>query len=142
MHKTYTDSEVSALLQQHGVVPTVQRVLITQTLLDRGAHLTAEDVFQAVNKESPGVSKATVYNTVGLLARKGVIREVIADPSKLFYDPNTVPHHHFYDETSGELIDIDAKDVRVTGLPPLPENAELKSVDIVVRVKRVTKSTG
>src|SRR5258706_2950264 len=142
MHKTYTDSEVSALLQQHGIVPTVQRVLITQTLLNRDAHLTADDVFQAVNEESPGVSKATIYNTVGLLARKGVIREVIADPSKLFYDPNTTPHHHFYDETSGELIDIDAEDVRVTGLPPLPANAQFKSVDIVVRVKRIAKHTG
>ncbi len=141
MDNNYSDSQVLALLQQHGIVPTVQRVLITQTLLNRGAHLTAEDVFRAVNEESPGVSKATIYNTLGLLARRGAIREVIADPSKLFYDPNTTPHHHFYDETSGELIDIDAKDVRVTGLPPLPEDAELKSVDIVVRVKRVPKST-
>src|SRR5438046_2037278 len=126
MRNTYTDSDVYALLEQHGVSPTVQRVLITQTLLNCGTHLTAEDVFQTVNKESPEVSKATVYNTVGLLARKGIIREVVANPNKLFYDANTVPHHHFYDETTGELIDIDAKDVRVIGLPPLPENAELK----------------
>src|SRR5881394_88351 len=131
MRQTYTDMDISGLLERHGVSPTVQRVLITQTLLNSGAHLTAEEVFQTLNKESAGVSKATVYNTVGLLARKGVIREVVANPNKLFYDANTAPHHHFYDETTGELIDIDAADVRVTGLPPLPENAELKSVDIV-----------
>jgi Fur family transcriptional regulator, iron response regulator len=139
MSRTYTDADVSLLLERNGVAPTVQRVLITQTLLNSGAHLTAEDLFTTVNKESPGVSKATVYNTVGLLARKGVIREVIADPNKLFYDGNATPHHHFYDETTGELIDIDAKEVRVTGLPPLPDDAELKSVDIVVRVVRTPK---
>ena len=64
-------------------------------------------------------SKATVYNTLNLFLRKKLIREVIVDPSKVFYDPNPDPHHHFYNVDTGELTDIDARDIRVSGLPAL-----------------------
>ena len=73
-----------------------------------------------MNAADRRVSKATVYNTLRLLTEKGVIREVIADPSRVFYDPNTSVHHHFYDVASGELTDIDAAQIQVTQLPPLP----------------------
>lgn len=133
--KIHSDTEIARLLVEHGINPTPQRVLITRTLFLQGTHLAAEDVFQTVNVGSTSVSKATVYNTLGLLASKGLVREVIADPARVFYDPNTSPHHHLYDEVSGELTDIDAKDLDVTGLPSLPEGAKLAGVDIVVRVR-------
>jgi Fur family iron response transcriptional regulator len=76
-----------------------------------------------------------VYNTLGLLAEKGLVREVIADPTKVFYDPNTAPHHHFYDVSTGELRDIDASQVQVSGLPPIPEGAVLEGVDVIVRYR-------
>jgi len=97
--------------------------------------MSAEDVFRIVNADNNHVSKATVYNTLGLLAEKGVIRQVIADPAKVFYDPNTSPHHHLYDEGSGKLSDIDATDVRVTGLPPLPAGTSLQGIDVIVRFR-------
>ncbi|MFL6621706.1 MAG: Fur family transcriptional regulator [Sulfurifustaceae bacterium] len=134
--RNYTDSEVSSLLRERGISPTAQRVLITRTLFARGTHLAAEDLFRTVNKDTPNVSKATVYNTLGLLASKGIIREVIADPTRVFYDPNTAPHHHLYDEVSGELTDIDAAEVDISSLPALPENAELRGVDVIIRIRR------
>ena len=137
--KDYTEAEVSALLRQRGISPTAQRVLITRALFTRGTHLAAEDVFRTVNQDSPNVSKATVYNTLGLLARKGVIREVIADPTRVFYDPNTAPHHHLYDEVSGELTDIDASQVNISGLPVLPDDAQLRGVDVIIRIRRGVK---
>lgn len=97
--------------------------------------MSAEDVFRAVNAETQHVSKATVYNTLGLLAERGVIREVIADPTRVFYDPNTSPHHHLYDEGTGELTDIDATELKVSGLPELPEGATLQGVDVIVRFR-------
>lgn len=136
---SHNEADVARMLQERGINPTAQRVLITRVLLGRGTHLAAEEIFRAVNKDSPSVSKATVYNTLGLLARQGIIREVIADPERVFYDPNTAPHHHLYDEVSGELTDIDAADVSVTDLPRLPEGAELQSVDIIIRVRRNPK---
>ena len=134
--QTYTNADIVALLRRHGISPTSQRVLIARMLFSHGVHYSAEDVFRIVNKDGPQASKATVYNTLGLLASKGVIREVIADPERVFYDPNTAPHHHFYDEDTGELTDIDAQDVHVTGLPPLPKGANLQGVDVIVRLRQ------
>jgi len=132
----YTDAEAGSLLVEHGINPTPQRVTITRLLFAQGVHMSAEDVYREVNATDQQVSKATVYNTLGLLAQKGVIREVIANPTKVFYDPNTSPHHHFYDEETDALTDIDAKDVRVLGLPPPPPGANLQSVDVIVRLRQ------
>jgi Fur family iron response transcriptional regulator len=76
-----------------------------------------------------------VYNTLGMLAREGVIREVIADPDRVFYDPNTEPHHHFYDTKTGQLTDIPAQDIRLSSLPSLPQGAELEGVDVIIRLR-------
>ena len=134
--KHYTEADAGRLLLAHGINPTPQRILITRLLFEQGIHMSAEDVYQRVNEADRQVSKATVYNTLGLLAAKSVIREVIANPSKVFYDPNTAPHHHFYDEDTGALTDIDATDVQVVGLPPLPPGADLRAVDVIVRFRQ------
>lgn len=133
--KHIAESEIIGLLRQHNISPTSQRVLITRVLISRCTHLSAEDVFQLVNADNHSVSKATVYNTLGLLAEKGVVREVIADPSRIFYDPNTEPHHHFFDVTTGQLTDISANQINVSGLPPLPAGAQLEGVEVIVRLR-------
>ena len=130
-----SDTEVVTLLRSHGIHPTAQRVLIARVLFTHCTHLSAEDVYRLVNTENRRVSKATVYNTLGLFADKGVVREVIADPTRIFYDPNTAPHHHFFDVTTGELTDISAEQIHVSGLPPLPNGAQLEGVDVIVRTR-------
>jgi len=60
-----------------------------------------------------------VYNTLNLFLEKKLIREVIVDPNKVFYDPNTEPHYHMYD-CKAEAHRHRCSDVRVTGLPTLP----------------------
>jgi Fur family iron response transcriptional regulator len=134
--KSESPIDVAGLLRRHGIQPTSQRLLITRLLFERCTHLSAEEVFRLVNATDRRVSKATVYNTLGLLTEKGVIREVIADPSRVFYDPNTAPHHHFFDVETGALRDIDADQVQVTKLPPLPDGADLERVDVIVRLRR------
>jgi Fur family iron response transcriptional regulator len=108
---------------------------IAELLFGRHQHLSAEDVFNLVNGDSARVSKATVYNTLGLFAERGLIREVIADPTRIFYDPNTAPHHHLYDESTGTLTDIPAAQVQISGLPALPEGMRMEGVDVIVRVR-------
>jgi Fur family iron response transcriptional regulator len=127
--------DVVALLRSRDINPTSQRVEIAHVLFSRHSHYSAEDVFTAVNRDQPQVSKATVYNTLGLFAEQGLIRQVIVDPSKVFYDPNVVPHHHFYNMATGELSDIDGHDVQISGLPPLPEGVRMEGVDVIVRLR-------
>jgi Fur family iron response transcriptional regulator len=132
----YSETDIADLLRRHGINPTTQRVLIARLLLARCTHMSAEEVYKAMNADGRRVSKATVYNTLGLLAQKGIVREVIADPNRVFYDPNTAPHHHFFDVTTGVLHDIDASQVQVTGLPPVPEGTVLEAVDVIVRLRQ------
>ncbi|NOX90945.1 MAG: transcriptional repressor [Gammaproteobacteria bacterium] len=129
---------VNALLAQHGIAPTQQRRQIAQILFARPQHLSADQVLGRVNQNGIVASKATVYNTLGLFARKGLVREVIVDPNKVFYDSNISAHHHFYNIDTGLLQDIDSQELVLQGLPTLPAGVELDSIDIIVRV-RTTK---
>lgn len=135
--KAYSKAEIAGLLREHEINPTSQRIDIAQALYLRGEHVSAEDMFTMVNSESAHVSKATVYNTLGLFAKRGLIREVVADPARIFYDPNTTPHHHFYDLSTGKLLDIPADEVQISTLPNLPDGMRMEGVDVVVRVRPV-----
>lgn len=126
---------VIELLKRHGITPTQQRIEIAQILFSRPQHLSAEQVLVVVNQQGPLVSKATVYNTLGLFARKGLVREVIVDPSKVFYDSNTSDHHHFYNVDTGALTDIHVDNVPLGDLPRLPEGTEAEGVDVIIRLR-------
>ncbi|WP_173068888.1 Fur family transcriptional regulator [Sulfurimicrobium lacus] len=123
------------LLRQHGINPTHQRIEIAFALFSHQEHLCADQVMAIVNAKHSETSKATVYNTLNLFQEKKMIREVIVDPSKVFYDPNTHLHHHFYNVATGELTDIDVDDIGLTGLPQLPPGLVTEGVDIIVRVR-------
>ena len=127
-------SKVVEILREHQISPTQQRVKIAQILLAKHQHLSADQVLSTVNSERNKVSKATVYNTLGLFARKGLVKEVIVDPTKVFYDSNTRDHHHFYNVESGELTDIDANSVDL-GLPELPPGVVSAGVEVIIRVR-------
>ncbi len=132
----YSRDNMAELLRAHDINPTHQRIEIAYALFSRQEHLSADQVMTIVNDRHAETSKATVYNTLNLFLEKGLIREVIVDPSKVFYDPNTGPHHHLYEVDSGRLTDIDADDVRIEGLPALPKGMQTVGIDLIVRVKR------
>ena len=133
------ENEIIDLLRSHDISPTHQRVEIARVLLSRHQHLSAEQVLARVNEYQAVVSKATVYNTLGLFARKGLIKEVIVDPTKVFYDPNTRPHHHFYNVDTGTLMDIEADEVCLERLPSAPEGMEPDGVEVIIRLRNSEK---
>jgi len=122
-------------LESRDIIPTPQRVEIARILLTRPRHLSAEQVLCALAKGDLTVSKATVYNTLGLFAEKGLVREVIVNPSKVFYDSNCSDHHHFYDVDSCTLEDISAGEIALGGLPEMPDGKVVDRVDVIVRVR-------
>jgi Fur family iron response transcriptional regulator len=127
--------QAAEILEARGITPTPQRIEIARILLARPQHLSAEQVLCILKQGELSVSKATVYNTLGLFAEKGLVREVIVDPSKVFYDSNCGDHHHFYDVDSCTLTDIDARDVDIDGLPDVPDGKVVERVDVIVRVR-------
>lgn len=135
MHQQYTRDNMAELLRRHSINPTHQRIEIAHALFSRQEHMSADQIMTIVNTRHSETSKATVYNTLNLFLEKKLIREVIVDPSKVFYDPNTCEHHHYYDVVSGKLTDIHADDLTVTGLPKLPEGMVTDGIDIIVRIR-------
>ena len=123
------------LLLEYGITPTQQRIEIAHILFARPQHVSAEQVLSQLNSEQQKASKATVYNTLGLFARKGLIREIIVDPTKVFYDSNTSDHHHYYNVDTGMLSDIEDGHMLVSNLPALPEGTVAERVDIIYRVR-------
>jgi Fur family iron response transcriptional regulator len=130
-----TRDEVIARLEAHQILATPQRVEIARVILHRRQHLSADQVLARVKQLGQRVSKATIYNTLGLFAEKGLIREVIVDATKVFYDSNTDPHHHFYNVDTGALTDFEAEQIAITSLPELPAGTEAAGVDVVVRLR-------
>ena len=130
-----TRDNVKDVLRAHGINPTHQRVEIALALQSRSEHLCADQVLAIDNERHPATSRATVYNTLNLFVQKGLVREVIVDPSRVFYDPNKRPHYHLYDVRTGRLTDISAEGVQVTGLPELPTGVVTEGVEIVLRVR-------
>lgn len=130
-----TRENVAELLRQHGINLTHQRIEIGYALLENRRHPSADEILAMVNARHVETSKATVYNTLKLFLEKGIIREVIVDASKVFYDSNTSEHHHFYNVATGELADIPAAGVHIEGLPPLPPGMVTEGIDIIVRTR-------
>ena len=133
----YNRDNLADKLRAHGINPTHQRIEIAHALFSRGEHLSADQVMAIVNERHSETSKATVYNTLNLFVGKKLIREVIVDPNKVFYDPNTSPHYHLFDVESGKITDIDAAAIRVSGVPSLPAGMVTEGMDIIIRVRPV-----
>ena len=127
--------DTAALLRARGINPTQQRIEIAQLLLARPQHLSAEQILALVNKERPLASKATVYNTLRTFAEQGLINEVIVDPTRVLYDSNTGPHHHFYNLDTGTLTDVGADQLAISTLPSLPVGTVPAGVEVIIRVR-------
>ena len=127
--------DISATLLRFGISPTPQRVEVAALLLERTQHLSADQVLARLLENDAPVSKATVYNTLGLFAARGLVREVMVDATKVFYDSNTSSHHHFFNIDDGTLLDVASGDVVIDQLPDAPAGTRTDSVDIVIRVR-------
>ena len=129
-------SQARAILEQHGVRPTSQRLQVAEMLLTSPKHMTAEQILARL-RQSPGrVSKATVYNTLKLFVDHGLARQIHADPERCVYDSTMTPHHHFQDLDTGEMIDIRPEDLAFAKMPPLPPGTEIADVEVVIRLRR------
>ncbi len=123
--------EVTDLLRTRGINPTTQRVEIAYLLLREPQHLCADEIFSRLNKEYEQVSQATVYNTLRLFVEKGVSRELIFSPDRIYYDSNTAPHHHFIDVDTGQILDVPMNAVNYPEIEGL--DAEILNVSLIIR---------
>lgn len=125
---------VVSLLRQFDISPTRQRVEIAEYLFQCHQHLSADQILEGVTDLGAHVSRATVYNTMGLFSRKGVVREVLIDRERVFYDSNLEDHQHLYNIETGELTDIYDADLIGIAVPNLPDGCKVVATDVVFKV--------
>lgn len=119
-------------LREHGIQPSSQRVAIAEYVLFTGEHPGADDVWARVQKVLPVVSRATVYNTLNLFVRKGLLKQLVLAEGRVVFDPKTDKHHHFVDDATGEIHDVPWDAVKVTDTPKLP-GYEITEYQVVLR---------
>jgi len=136
--KVREQSEAAATrLREAGLRPTRQRIELASLLFAQGhRHLTAEALHAEAAKAGAKVSLATVYNTLNQFTDAGLLRQVVVDAARSYFDTNTGEHQHFFVEEEDQLIDIPGEAITVSGVPTPPKGTSLSRVDVVVRVRR------
>ena len=129
-------SDVLARLKAVGLRPTRQRLALAKLLFDgQDRHVTAEALHAEAQAAKVRVSLATVYNTLHQFTSAGLLREVVVDPGRSYFDTNSTDHHHFFFEDRGTLQDIPGETVSLHGVPDSPVGTKISRVDVVVRVR-------
>ncbi|TCS65065.1 iron response transcriptional regulator IrrA [Varunaivibrio sulfuroxidans] len=123
-------------LRTVGLRPTRQRLALAKLLFEGGdRHVTAEMLHAEALGSAIRVSLATVYNTLHQFTGAGLLREIVVDSSRSYFDTNNGMHHHYYFEKSGKLEDIPDDMIDVVGLPGIPQGTRLQRIDVVVRLE-------
>lgn len=127
---------ISKTLSAAGLRPTRQRLALAALLFNGSdRHVTAERLFDEAIAARLSVSLATVYNTLHQFTAAGLLREIAVDGAKVYFDTNVSEHHHFLNEETGELLDIEDGLMQMGKLPPSPKGLRVARVDIVIRLR-------
>ena len=122
-------------LRSSGLRPTKQRLIICKVLFDRKDtfHFTIDKLKKKIEKNTKSkISLATVYNTVHAFKNNGYLKEISLQGNKTFFDTNSTNHHHFYDQDTGDLMDIKNEDILLNKLPLAPKGKRIKKVEVTI----------
>ena len=132
-NRPYT--EVISRLRTAGLRPSRQRVALAKLLFEGcNRHVTAESLLAEAKKENVKVSLATVYNTLHQFTNAGLLREIVVDANRCYFDTNVTEHHHFFFEDTNRLEDIHGDDITISKFPAPPTGKTLRRVDVVIRI--------
>jgi len=99
--------EIKKILQRRGIKPTFQRIKILEYLQRCDSHPTVDMIFTMLYKKVPTLSKATVYNTLDIFRKHGLVSVLTISETELRYDYSEMHHHHFYCKKCFKIFNID-----------------------------------
>ena len=127
--------DLAELLRTHGIQPSAQRLAVAAYVLATDAHPSAEDVLHMAKANLPMIARATVYNTLNLFVKKGLLRELVLAEGRCVFDCNVEAHHHFIDEATGDIHDVPWDAVKVSRVERLA-GYDVKEYMVVMRGTR------
>jgi len=131
-------AEFKDKLRLSGLRPTKQRLKICELLFNRNKtfHFTINDLAKSISTHiNEKISLATIYNTVHAFKKKGYLKEISINSDKSYFDTNTKIHHHFFDNSTKELIDIDDDEVEKIKINRSLPGKKITSVEVLVKVE-------
>ena len=126
-------------LRNSGLRPTKQRIKICEVLFNRERtfHFSINDLTKIIqNQINQKISLATVYNTVHAFKKKGYLKEINLGNNTSYFDTNTSSHHHFYDEDTKELIDINSQEVEIKNTPVPPSGKKIEDIEVTIKISK------
>ena len=133
------NNEIVNKLRSSKLRPTKQRIRIGEFLFKREKtfHFTVDKLNKILNKkDSEKISLATIYNTVDAFKKAGHLKEILTNNNTSYFDTNVRSHHHFYDDETNELTDINYNDVVVMKMPQAPKGKKIKDVEVIIRLQK------
>ena len=132
-------TEIVNKLRSSKLRPTRQRIRIAEFLFNREKtfHFTIENLNKNINKkDAEKISLATIYNTIDAFKKAGHLKEILTNNNTSYFDTNISSHHHFYDDQTNELTDINFNDIEVTKVPHAPKGKKIKDVEVIISLRK------
>ena len=126
-------------LRNSGLRPTKQRIKICEILFNREKtfHFSINELMKIIQtKTNQKISLATVYNTVHAFKKKGHLKEINVGNDMSYFDTNTHSHHHFYDNQTKELVDINLDDVQIKKNPTPPNGKKITDIEVTFKISK------
>jgi len=100
-------TEPAALLRENGIPVTAQRLAVLRAVSER-PHATVDAIAEHVRGSIGAISQQAVYDAVGLLVKKGLIRRIEPAGSPALYEDRIKDnHHHLICRSCGKTVDVD-----------------------------------
>lgn len=129
-------SKALRCLQDVNLRPTKQRLALAKLLFDGDdRHVTAEALHKEASNLGTKVSLATIYNTLHQFTEANLLKEVIVDSNRTYFDTNVSDHHHIYYKDEEMLHDISADDLVISALPDVPAGKRISAVNVVIHME-------
>ena len=107
-----TERKIAATLRQYGYKLTPQRWVVIRTIISSQDHLTPAAMYKKVHQEHPNIGLVTIYRTLGILAKLGLICELHAGGSCRSYAISAPGrHHHLICSNCGTVVDFTGYDL-------------------------------
>ena len=134
------NNEIVNKLRFSKLRPTKQRIRIAEFLFKREKtfHFTVEKLNKIICKKDnvEKISLATIYNTIDAFKKAGYVKEILTNNNTSYFDTNVSSHHHFYDDETNELTDINYNEIGVAKVPHAPKGKKIKDVEVIISLQK------
>ena len=134
------NNEIINKLRSSKLRPTKQRIRIAEFLFKREKtfHFTVEKLNKIICKKDnvEKISLATIYNTIDAFKKAGYVKEILTNNNTSYFDTNVSSHHHFYDDETNELTDINYNEIEVAKVPHAPKGKKITDIEVIISLKK------